>query len=150
YYVNDAGVQADLLGASLASRFAERIGEERPFPEKGYVGGYLRDLAGELPEAEARAALTADDAGWFRDQAIARIVAWQQKDLADYGAEFAAWFRESSLHESGAVMEALAALEARGVTYRAKKPATDRSGAPPAADEEVAGGDATFLRTTDY
>jgi arginyl-tRNA synthetase len=151
YYVNDAGVQADLLGESLAARFAERIGVPRAFPEKGYVGGYLRDLATELPEDEARTALAGGDAGWFRDQAIARIVAGQRKDLDAYGAEFAVWFRESSLHQSGAVMEALAALEQRGVTYRARKPRVDRSGAPEgAADDEVAGADATFLATTDY
>jgi len=144
-------VQADLLGASLAARFAERIGVARDVPENGYHGAYLHDLAAELPESEARRALDANDGGWFRDQAIARIVAWQQRDLAAYGAEFAVWFRESSLHASGAVDEALAALEARGVTYRAARPAVDRSGAPAEArEEEPLGGEATFLRTTDY
>ena len=151
FYVNDAGVQTDLLGASLAARFAERVGVPREFPEKGYLGSYLHDLALQLPEAEARKALDAGDTAWFRDQALVRIVAWQQKDLADYGAEFSTWFRESSLHASGAVMEALAALEARGVTYRATRPAVDRSGAPAEArEEETLGGEATFLRTTDY
>jgi arginyl-tRNA synthetase len=151
FYVNDAGVQTDLLGASLAARFAERIGVPRALPENGYLGAYLHDLALQLPEAEARRALETDDVVWFRDQAVVRIVAWQQKDLADYGAEFATWFRESSLHASGAVMEALAALEARGVTYRAAKPAVDRSGAPAEPrEEEAPGGMATFLRTSDY
>ena len=151
YYINDAGIQVDLLGASLAARFAARIGIDRPFPENGYRGEYLHDLAAELPETAARTALEANDSAWFRDQALARIVAWQQRDLAAYGAEFATWFRESSLHQSGEVMEALAALEARGATYRARKPATDRSGAPAdARDEETLGGDATFLRTTDH
>ncbi len=151
FYVNDAGIQVELLGASLAARFGERVGAGPTFPENGYRGAYLHDLAAELPEAEARRALEANDTAWFRDQALARIVAWQQRDLEDYGAEFARWFRESSLHRSGAVEEALAALEARGVTYRALKPATDRSGAPADGHEEEAGGaEATFLRTTDF
>lgn len=151
YYVNDAGVQVELLGRSLAARFAERIGRASTFPENGYQGAYLHDLARELPEAEARAALEANDASWFRDQALARILAWQQKDLSDYGAEFAQWFRESTLHASGAVMDALAALEARGVTYQALKPRNDLSGAAKDEhDEEAGGAEATFLRTTDF
>ena len=151
FYVNDAGLQVELLGSSLLARFAEKTGGTAEFPENGYRGAYLHDLAAELPETEARAALAAGDTAWFRDQALTRILAWQQRDLADYGAEFARWFCESSLHQSGAVMEALAALEARGVTYRARKPETDNSGVEPEAQEEETGGaEATFLRTTAY
>src|SRR5207249_105832 len=42
---------------------------------------------------------------------------WQQRDLADYGAEFAVWFHESSLHETHAVEDTLEALRARGTIY---------------------------------
>lgn len=118
FYVNDSGGQVDLLGTSLAARFAERLGRALEFPENGYQGDYLKTLAAALPEAEARRAL---DAGppydWFRDQALERMLAEQRRDLQDYGAEFATWFRESSLHTSGAVTETLRALEARGVVY---------------------------------
>ena len=47
---------------------------------------------------------------------------WQRKDLGDYGAEFARWFRESTLHQSGAVDETLRSLEARGAVYRSVHP----------------------------
>ncbi|MEO5618268.1 MAG: arginine--tRNA ligase, partial [Candidatus Eisenbacteria bacterium] len=151
FYVNDAGLQVELLGTSLAARFAERIGTPAEFPENGYRGAYLHDLAAELPEAEARAALADNDTRWFRDTALARIVAWQQHDLSDYGAEFARWFHESSLHESGAVMDALGALEARSVTYRATRPETDTSvSAEGTHDEDTGGAEATFLRTTSF
>src|SRR5262249_53468148 len=120
FYVNDAGNQVELLGASLAARFAERIGVARDFPEDGYRGEYVRELAAALPEAEARAQLgRADGAGWFRDQALARVVDWQRADLAGYGVTFDRWFRESSLHPQ-AVEDAERTLEARGVTYRAE------------------------------
>src|SRR5262245_3082857 len=58
FYVNDAGAQVDLLGQSVAARFAERVGEERPFPENGYRGTYLTETAATLPEREAREALS--------------------------------------------------------------------------------------------
>jgi arginyl-tRNA synthetase len=149
FYVNDAGNQVDLLGESVAARFAERQGVERPFPPQGYQGQYVRDLAAALPEAEARAALAAPEgSAWFRDRALEQVVAWQQRDLAEYGALFARWFRESELHRSGAVEETLGALESRGAIYRATAPETDRSGGGPDAHEEAGeSGEAIYLRT---
>jgi arginyl-tRNA synthetase len=154
FYVNDAGNQVDLLGASLAARFAERIGASFPFPEEGYRGGYVRELAAELPEAEARAALgRADGAAWFRDQALARVVEWQRQDLADYGVTFDRWFKESTLHPE-AVEKTRTSLEARGVTYRAERPegVTEAAEARVKAEAGAAagGGIATWLRTTEF
>ena len=80
FYVNDAGTQTDLLGESLASRFAALHGIDRPLPPEGYQGSYLEELARELPEAEALAALKADDGrAWFRDQALERMVEWAEE-----------------------------------------------------------------------
>ena len=151
FYVNDAGTQVDLLGESVAARFAERVGVPRPLPPEGYQGAYIAELAAALPAAEARAALERGDAGWFRDQALQHMIAGQQRDLSDYGAEFSRWFHESALHRSGAVGDTLAALEARGMTYRARQPeagSTDQKpGRDPEAEEREA---ATFLRTHRY
>jgi arginyl-tRNA synthetase len=145
FYVNDAGRQVDLLGESLAARFAERAGLERPFPEDGYRGDYVRDMAGELPEDEARAALAAPEgAAWFREQALARMIREQRRDLGEYGAEFARWFRESELHRSGAVAATLRALEQGRMTYRASRPEVDDGAA---GEDAEGGGEATWLRT---
>src|SRR5439155_20834461 len=65
YFVNDAGNQVDLLGASVAARFAQRIGAPRAVPDNGYAGAYIAYLAEQLPAAEARAALERGDDGWF-------------------------------------------------------------------------------------
>ena len=121
FYVNDAGTQVDLLGESVAARFAERIGLERDFPENGYQGEYVHDLARELNEREGRAALSGNGGGaWFRDRALARILDWQRGDLAEYGAEFARWFRESELHGSGEVAATFEAMKARGVIFESE------------------------------
>jgi arginyl-tRNA synthetase len=152
FYVNDAGNQVDLLGVSVAARFAERIGRPVEFPENGYQGDYIKELAAQLPESEARAALgRPDGAAWFREQALTRMLAEQQHDLSDYGAEFAHWFRESTLHGAGDVGRALAELEARGMTYRAVGPEIDRSAgtasAGASADAAAPTEPATFVRT---
>ncbi len=148
FYVNDAGTQVDLLGESVAARFAERAGVPRPFPAEGYQGAYIAEIAAALPMAAARAALERGDAGWFRDQALQGMVADQQRDLSDYGAEFSGWFFESSLHRSGAVTATLAALEARGMTYRARQPEAGSADHKPGHEAEPEErGEATYLRT---
>src|SRR4029077_19917878 len=154
FYVNDAGNQVDLLGASLAARFAERIGQSRPVPEGGYRGEYVRDLAARLPEAEARAQLArADGAAWFRDQALTRVVDGQRDDLLRYGVTFDRRFLESSLHPTS-VEQARRALDQRGVTYRAERPegVTEAAEARVRAEAGAAagGGIATWLRTTHF
>jgi arginyl-tRNA synthetase len=45
YYVNDAGRQMDILGASVWLRWLEANGIEVPFPHGGYRGDYIRDIA---------------------------------------------------------------------------------------------------------
>jgi arginyl-tRNA synthetase len=152
FYVNDAGNQVDLLGESVAARFAEAFGMERPFPAEGYRGAYVGEIARELPEAEARAELArAGGAAWFREQALERVLASQQRDLAAYGGVFSRWFRESEIHHSQAVEETLAELAARAMTYRARRPEVAAEGRAPTWEE---GGEAleeaTFLRTSRF
>ena len=117
FYVNDAGRQVELLGASVAARFRERIGLAAEFPEEGYQGAYVTDLAAAVPEAEGRAALASGDATWFREFALERMLEAQRRDLAAYGVTFDRWSRESALHAAGALTRALADLKARGHVY---------------------------------
>ena len=152
FYVNDAGTQVDLLGESVAARFAERIGVTRPFPADGYHGAYVHELAARLPEAEARAALgRPDGAAWFRDRALALVLEAQRADLEAYGVTFDRWFRESSLHAGGAVEATRRELEARDMCYRAVKPegVSEAAAARVHGEEGAAGGSgtATWLRT---
>ena len=149
FYVNDTGNQVDLLGASVAARFAESAGMPLELPANGYQGAYIADVAAKLPKEEATAALVRGDNAWFREHALDRMLAWQRADLADYGAEFAQWFRESRVHASGDVARSLAELEARGMTYRAIKPEVDSSGGERAADTTEAS-EATWLRTSRF
>ena len=45
YYVNDAGRQMDILGVSVWLRRLEEQGAKVPFPQAGYRGDYIRDIA---------------------------------------------------------------------------------------------------------
>jgi arginyl-tRNA synthetase len=50
YYVNDAGRQMDILGASVWLRWLGANGINVPFPNAGYRGDYIRDIAADIDD----------------------------------------------------------------------------------------------------
>ena len=48
YYVNDAGVQTEVFGRSLEARLQQLVNPDYPFPEDGYPGAYVSELAERL------------------------------------------------------------------------------------------------------
>jgi arginyl-tRNA synthetase len=120
YYVNDAGSQVAKLGASLLARFRQRLGEDVPFPEEGYPGEYLVDIAKEIPEADGRAWLALGDAAAitaFGQAALERIMQMIQGDLEYFGVHYDRFFRESELYRDKEIWGALDLLKKRGVVY---------------------------------
>jgi arginyl-tRNA synthetase len=117
FYVNDAGRQVELLGLSLQARLAEAHGRTVPFPEEGYLGDYLTELAGRFPAEEVGAALADSSAERCRTWALDEMLAWQKRDLERYGVRFDRWFRESELHAGGALPQTLEDLRSRGHVY---------------------------------
>ena len=52
YYYNDAGRQMRLLGESVQARYLELSGLETEFPEGGYKGEYIRQIARNIIDAD--------------------------------------------------------------------------------------------------
>ena len=121
FYVNDSGLQAELFGASVRTRFCEARGlPGPPIPEEGYAGGYVSDVAADLDETEARRWLVLpepEQRAAFGAAAIDRMVARQKAQLERFGVRMERWFRESELHASGRVQAALERLRAAGHVY---------------------------------
>lgn len=119
FYVNDWGLQAELFGASIRTRFAERVGAAAPpIPEEGYAGEYVTELAASLEEATGRAWLKLperEERREFGAWGVGRMLERQKRDLERFGARIDRWFRESELHRGGMVESARAKLETRGV-----------------------------------
>lgn len=62
YYVNDAGRQMDILAVSVWLRYLELVGETVRFPDNGYQGDYVRDIAVDLQATEGERLRHAADA----------------------------------------------------------------------------------------
>jgi arginyl-tRNA synthetase len=116
FYYNDSGGQINMLQASVQQRARELAGLPSEFPEKGYHGDYIREIAAAYREQHAAdAALTDTDA--IRRFAVAALRAEQDLDLKAFGVVFNSYFLESSLYTDGKVNATVAALIASGFTY---------------------------------
>ena len=88
YYFNDAGAQIRLLGESVIARAR---GED--VPEGGYQGGYVRDVAAEIPDV---ASLSVEEAS---ARAVELLLAQIKGTLERYGVHYDQYFSERTLHE---------------------------------------------------
>lgn len=122
FYVNDAGHQIDKFAHSIEARYLQIIrGEENvPFPEDGYQGDDIKELArayydqngdnlADAPEAQRRETLAR--------YGLSVNLPKMKNDLRRYKIEYDNWFYESALHESGYVAETVELLTAAGWTY---------------------------------
>lgn len=118
WYVNDAGNQIRHFGASVYARYMQQLGHDEPFPEDGYRGDYITDIAkaiiaregdryAGLPHDEARRAL-----GKLGIDAMMDSV---RASLARVRIAYDNFFSERSLYESGLFERVLAVLREKGL-----------------------------------
>jgi arginyl-tRNA synthetase len=120
YYVNDYGNQMDALARSVEARYLEALGQPAEFPEDGYQGAYVGEIARAIAAEHGRA--LAEMQGSERlvriqELALAKMLAEIQTTLEAFGITFDAWFSERSLHASSAVARALEELRRRDLAF---------------------------------
>ncbi len=122
FYVNDAGNQIEKFGNSLNARYIQELkGEEAAaFPEDGYHGEDIREHAKQFIALYGDKYLTCDEEERKRalvDYALEKNIEALRSDLEKYRIVYDVWFRESTLHDAGAVMETVELLKKNGYTY---------------------------------
>lgn len=125
FYYNDAGAQINNLALSVQSRAKGLTPDDENWPEDGYRGDYITDvaesyLAGDTVEADDQhvtAAADADDLEAIRRFAVAYLRREQDLDLKAFGVQFDVYFLESSLYSEGKVAETVQQLIDKGHTY---------------------------------
>ncbi|MEI7580715.1 MAG: arginine--tRNA ligase, partial [bacterium] len=110
FYINDAGVQMNKLGASLKARCLQNLGHAAEIPEEGYHGEYLITLAEECIAANGSSVIE-NEISFFTDYAQAKLIEQQKQELAAYGVTFNRWFSERTLHANGSITTALEELD---------------------------------------
>ncbi|MBD3273628.1 arginine--tRNA ligase, partial [Candidatus Dependentiae bacterium] len=116
FYINDAGNQMIKLANSFKIRCLQKLGDNIDFPEDGYRGQYLVDLASDCVK-EFGESLRNKDLSFFKEYAEKYMLKIQKEDLLDYGIEFDSWFSEKTLFESGAVEKVIKDLQKKDLIY---------------------------------
>ncbi len=123
YYINDAGRQVGLLGESVFARYQELLGIGYPFPEDGYRGGYIIDLAREIIASEGEKYKNFDYIAcekFFKEYSCGRMLELIRKDLEAFGVVFDTWQSEKELYETGVVAEMFRYLREKGFAYESE------------------------------
>ena len=116
FYYNDAGAQIMNLASSVQARVRQLGGQDVAFPESGYHGEYIRDLAQRYID-EHPSDPSADDLDAVRRFAVRELRKEQDRDLQAFGVSFDVYFLETSLYSDGRVDETVKRLIGAGHTY---------------------------------
>ena len=138
FYYNDAGVQIANLAISVQARARGVLPNDSNWPENGYRGDYIADVARAYLDHEPVVADgetvigegDVDNLDAIRRFAVASLRREQDLDLKAFGVGFDVYFLESSLYSDGKVDETVKGLVDHGHTYESDG--------------------ALWLRTTDY
>ena len=123
FYINDYGAQLRMFGLSISARYMELLGEHVPFPEGGYAGSYITDIARKIIEQHGdrfRDMSEDERAERFSEMEYPVVLEEIRTTLTRMGVGFDGWFSERELYRSGKVERVLKQLESSGVAYREK------------------------------
>ena len=117
YYYNDAGRQMRVLGESVRARYLELLGRDHEFPEDGYQGEYIYDIARKLVETEDQSLADCESVDPFKQAAERTIFEDISTTLKRMGISFDNYYNEQSLYENGHVDSVIKELTDKGLVY---------------------------------
>ena len=120
YYLNDEGTQMDILGRSIRARYLELCGACEGFPEDGYKGSYVNDIAKDFKKKYGKKFVKVPDIDAFREFGLKWILNDIRRDLKDFGVAFNVWYSQKALRKSGKVEKALRLLKEKGYIYESQ------------------------------
>ena len=115
YYYNDAGKQMRTLGKSVEARYLELLEKSFEFPEGGYQGDYIIEIAKEIINNNGKD-LKENDAQ-FLSSAEKTIFRQIKNSLNSLGIKFDIFSNEKSFYDSGAIEQLLSQLKDKGLIY---------------------------------
>lgn len=120
FYVNDAGNQIEKFATSLEIRYLQIYKDDIELPEDAYHGQDIIDHAKNFAEINGDKYVNAESSERRKalvDFALPKNIQGLENDLLKYRIKYDRWFRESTLHQSGAVKNIVELLKEKGHTY---------------------------------
>jgi len=115
YYFNDAGRQMRILGESVEFRYRELIGKESDFPQGGYEGLYIIEIAKLIIKEHGKSLNTKDPI--FKDFAEKTIFLDIKNSLLNIGIKFDKFSNEKSFYDNGQIDKFLNEMKSKDLIY---------------------------------
>ena len=151
YYINDAGMQVDLLARSAFLRYREALGEKiAAIPDGLYPGDYLKPVGAALAAEYGESLAKQSETSWLpvvRDKAVAMMMDGIRADLAALNVKPDVFYSERSLlwAAEDQVEATIESLRARGYVYEGRLPPPKGAPAEDWEDREQ-----TLFRSTSF
>ena len=116
YYFNDAGRQMRVLSESVEARYFETLNKPSEFPEDGYQGSYINDIAKEMI-SEFGENLSSGDA-LFKQVPEKKIFQQIKNTLKKLGISFDQFSNEKTFYDNGDINRLLDELESNDLIYK--------------------------------
>ncbi|MEM8485534.1 MAG: arginine--tRNA ligase [Bacteroidota bacterium] len=137
YYFNNAGRQMRVLGQSVRGRYRALVNKDEPvkqievnegeevevpasFPDDGYLGAYITEIASELAEAHGDALLKEEGESVFKEAAEKAIFKEIESTLRRLNIQMDTFFNENTLYDSGAVWDVVKQFKQKELAYEAE------------------------------
>lgn len=120
YFINDQGRQMDMLGESIRARYLELFGEKINFPEDGYKGRYVYDIAQTVIDKYGKKYLkdTKETRDFFRSYGCDFIMDIIKKELKDFNVHFDVWASQAKLVRAKRIEKVFKKLDKNGFLYQ--------------------------------
>ncbi|MFL2988931.1 arginine--tRNA ligase [bacterium] len=118
YYFNNAGRQMRILGESVKSRYLNNCGIDNKFPENGYQGEYINDIAKSFQKKFKKDYVNEKSADVFKKYAEDKIFENIKNTLNTLGINFDNYFNEDDLYNNKDIDKTILDLDNKGLIYK--------------------------------
>lgn len=120
FYVNNYGNQMELFTLSIIARMKEILKEDYAFPENGYQGEYVIEIAKKILNKYPFLAKEDKNQHFelIREEALNIALTEQKETLKNFGVLFDSFFFESNLHQENKISKIIELLVSKNQTYK--------------------------------
>ena len=115
YYFNNAGRQMRILSKSVEARYFERLDKPFDFPEDGYEGQYINDIAQEIIDKFGKDLVSGDSV--FKSVPEEKMFQNIKNSLKVLGIDFDEFSNEKTFYDNGDIEKLLTDLKSKNLLY---------------------------------
>ena len=121
YYFNNAGNQMRTLAESIYARYRQQLGDDYPFPEEGYKGEYIVDIAKEIIELKGNSFKETDiERTYFKKYGEEWCFKKIQQTLSILNVRHDVFYNDVSLYTEGKINEVIEEFKKKDLAYESE------------------------------